>query len=198
MRFRSALTSVGGLLALAMLAACSEAAAPTLRPSPSPTASLPPATSAPTLRATPRPTPPPWPQGWDEAFCTAFGELTVAQELVVDIPRALADEAPEDALLLARELRTAATEGRELVTGVPEWEEALETLTALDLLADIGGRIGRQYVRFLEENRPAARARAEELSEEMGPVVEEANATLEQLASLGLDCSPYDLRLESP
>ena len=53
---------------------------------PSPSATRTPARSA--LAAS-------WPVGWDVSFCTAFADLTVAHELVIDIERAIADESLE-------------------------------------------------------------------------------------------------------
>lgn len=202
-RFRSAATSVAWLLPLPLLLlACGDTASPTvpLNPSPlaTPVAVTTPAPAPPTPRPTPVVTAPPWPAGWDEEFCAAFSEVKVAQELVVDVPRALAEDESDDALGLARELRATALGARELIEEVPAWDRAQPALAELDRLADMGSRVGRFYVRFLDEGRRPARARAQDLAADMPPVVEEANSMLDDLAALGVECPQAALSLESP
>ena len=45
------------------------------------------------------------PVGWDDAFCSIFADVVVAQELAIDIERALEEENARDARGLARDLR---------------------------------------------------------------------------------------------
>lgn len=122
----------------------------------------------------------------------------MAQQLVVDVPRALAEDEPEDALALARELRATALRARELIEAVPAWARAQPALAEMDRLADMGSRVGRFYVRFLDEGRRPARARAQDLTADMPPVVDEVHSSLDDLAALGLHCPPFGLNLESP
>lgn len=193
---------VAGVLLLFVLGACDDAGSPTVRPfSPLPAASPSPASSplpASSPRPTPRPTPAAWPAGWDEAFCLALEELAVAQELVVDIPRAIEDEDEDDALALAQELRQSTSTSGELLAEVPEWEPAQPAIDEFENLIDIGGRISRQWIRFLDEGRRAGRTRALELNDEMQPMVEAANDALAELADQGLACPGRSLVLESP
>lgn len=196
-------TRLWGLLALAisavfLLVACAELGSPTLRPTVSPLGTSRAPTNPPTPITTPRPTPTPWPAGWEEDFCAAFTELTVVHELVVDIPRAIDEDERDDALALARELRATAIATTELIEQLPSWERAEQAVAEMTRLADFGSRIGRQFVRHLDEGRRPALERAGELIDEMRPLAEEANATLADLASLGLSCPPHRLDLEVP
>jgi hypothetical protein len=199
-RLRPVALLIVGLLPLSVVGACTDALAeptPTLfTPPAQPTATAPVATATP--RPTPQPTPPPWPAGWEIEFCTALGEVVVAQELTVDIPRALDEGDNDDALALARELRATAIGAGELLGGVTPWEEAQPAIAEMVTLADIGSRIGRQYVRFLEEGRRPALERVNALLDDMRPVLIDANAALAELDALGVDCSPTELILETP
>ena len=119
-------------------------------------------------------------------------------ELVVDVPRALEEEATDDALGLARELRDTAPAAAALVGAVDEWEAAQPTLGSMVALLDIAERIGRQYTRYMEENRNASLIRAGELSQNIVPLVAEANDGLADLVTAGIECPPHTLVLESP
>jgi hypothetical protein len=187
------------VLATAVLAACNDVAAPTPRVSPSPptaVASPSPATSPPARTA--RPTPAPWPERWDIEFCSAFTEVAIAQELVVDIERAIAEEEREDALALARELRGTTTVAEELLGVLEEWAPAQDALSGMASLMDVDDRIGRQYIRWLDGGRNPARRRARELADETKPIVRDVNSALAQLTEIGVRCSDRDLLLESP
>ena len=186
------------LVAVLLLGACTEAASPTVRPTNTPLGTSRAPTNPPTPLATTRPTAPPWPAGWEEEFCAAFVEVAVVAELIVDIPRALHEDATEDATALSRELRATAIASRELIEGVPEWDRGVPALAELDRLADFGARIGRQFLRFFDEGRRPGLTRAQELIEEATPVAEEANSTLDDLARLGMSCPPYGLSVEVP
>ncbi len=198
MRLRIAVP-VAVVLAVLSAGGCSDAGeVPTLRPpsdaSPTATAGVPTVTPRPTRR----PTPPPWPAGWNEEFCTALAKVIVAQELTVDVPRALDEGDEQDALALARELRATALAAADLLGEVPEWEPAQPAVSELLSLVDIGARIGRQYVRFLDEGRQPALERVNELLDDMRPVVSDTNAALAELGALGLSCEPDGLELETP
>jgi hypothetical protein len=186
------------LMCLAVLGGCSELATNTARPTLSPIGAVPspPASVAPT--ATARRSPAPWPRRWKRDFCAAFSEVVIAQELVVDIERALEEDEREDALALARELQGTAAAASQLIEDVEQWEPAQETLVETATLLDLATRIGRHYARGLERNRRPAFARAREVADEMRPTVERANEALEELAELGLRCSDNELVLESP
>lgn len=201
MRHQSALRLALAAAALSVIVGCSEVVG---GPTPIPFTPLPqlptptPVGGAATAQPTPAPTPPPWPADWDDEFCAAFIELAIAHELAVDIPRALEEDDTDDALGLARELRATAIAAGELLDELTPWENAQPAVTEMITLADIGSRVGRQYVRYLDEGRRPALARVEELLEDMRPVIEEANQELAQLAALGLACPPFALEFEVP
>lgn len=159
---------------------------PTLGPPPTEAPSLPPQQA------------PDWPDGWDAAFCTAFDQVVVAQELAVDIGRALAEEDRADAQALAAELIATTEAATALLGEVTGWEDAEALVGRLTSLLDVGGRIGRQYRRYLAEDRPAGLDRANELIGEMRPMVDEARARLADLASAGIQCPGHELTIESP
>ena len=193
-------------LVVALIVGACGAGSPSPRPSRSPVASSPPR-SSPVLTLAPPPTAAPtlppeqapdWPDGWDTAFCTAFEQVVIAQELVVDIGRALAEEARGDAQALAAELIGTPEAATPLLAGVTGWEDGEALVGRLTSLVEIGGRIGRQYRRYLAEDRPAALERANELIGEMRPVVAEARGRLADLAQAGIECPGHELTIESP
>jgi hypothetical protein len=201
-RHHSAIRLALAAAALSAVVGCGDVV---VGPTPVPFTPLPPLSTpvpAPTNGAIQRPTlapsPPPWPAGWDDEFCAAFIELAIVHELAVDIPRALDEDETDDALALARELRSTAIAAGELLDELTPWETAQPAAAEMVTLADIGSRVGRQYVRYLDEGRRPALRRVEELLDDMRPVVEEANAELAQLASLGLACPPHALEFEIP
>lgn len=193
------------LVVALMVAACG-AGSPSPRPSRSPVASSPPRSSelptlGPPLTASPTVTPEQasdWPDGWDTAFCAAFEQVVIAQELVVDIGRALAEEARGDAHALASELIATAEAATPLLANVTGWGSGKALVGRLTSLVEIGGRIGRQYRRYLAEDRPAALERANELIGEMRPVVAEARGRLADLAQAGIVCPGSELTIDSP
>ena len=187
------------LLLCSVIAGCGggSTATPTLRPlvTPgiTPTAPRATATSAPSPTSSPS-----WPAGWDDAFCVAFDELVVAQQLARDIGRALADEAPEDAVGLTHELGRTVTGVRTLLTELPEWDGAEDAQAAINALLAEDEQLVTFYVRFLEEDRAPALERAREseaaLRDQAVPAVE---TELAQLANEGLAC-PAGFDLETP
>ena len=193
--------AVGSLLALLVIVGCDGAAdeSPTADQTARPTSTSA-GTSSPPASPTraPRPTSPPWPAGWDEGFCSALAETVISMELVVDVPRALDEGATDDALGLARELRDTAPAAAELVAAVEEWDTAQPTLGQLVAVLDVAERIGRQYTRYLEDQRNASLERATELSEDISALVADTNEELAALAATGVDCPPNALALESP
>lgn len=172
---------------------------PTVPPTRSATPVVTPTVGAPTgPAATTGPTLPPWPVGWDESFCALFAEVVVAQELVVDIERALDEDAMDDAEGLARELRQTAGRGEELIATVGPWAPSDVATAAIATLLDLDGRAGSQYLRFLTENRRPALARARELRADISQAVLTANAGLAELDVRGLTCPGHELGLETP
>jgi hypothetical protein len=136
--------------------------------------------------------------GWDQSFCSLFAEVVVAQELVVDIERAMDEDAMDDAEGLARELRETAGRAEELIATVGPWAPSEVATAAIGTLLDLDGRAGSQYLRFLTENRRPALARARELRADIAEAALTANAGLAELAVRGLACPGHELVLEEP
>lgn len=199
MRGRAAL---GVLVALLLAAACG---GPSTSPRPSPSlidlefTPLPTGTSS-----TPSPSPSAVasgearPEGWDSAFCEMFAEARIAQELLVDIERALAEGAVRDARGLARELGQVAQGATLLIDDIPTWDGAGDALLDVATLLDLGGQAAAEYDTYLgEDSRPALR-RARSLGRENGQGVPGANRALEDLAAAGVECPDGPLVLETP
>ncbi len=196
------LTSLHRLALVGLLAlACNGASEPTET-----APSLPDVTAPPTAVASPAtPTPAetatstPWPDGWQTAFCAAFEETVVAQELARDIGRAFDEDARDDAAGLAHELEATIENVRELLEDLPEWAEAAGFEEQMIELLEQDERLARFWLRHLEQGRrPALRnARNVEatLREEAVPAVQ---AELRALARLGVRCPGQELQLEIP
>lgn len=137
------------------------------------------------------------PVGWDDAFCSIFADAVVAHELVIDVERALAEEAFRDARLLARDLRDTTAEATTLLADLPEWEPAAQATLEIATLIDLGGRAGSEYgAYFAGEDRALRRART--LRREILDATPAANEALAGLADLGIVCEGQPLVLEQP
>lgn len=199
-RFRPA----GLLMVLAVaVAACgggTPSATGTASPRVSPTPTAPNGTSTPT---TPPPTSTPgtvpWPAEWDDAFCAAYADIVVAQELARDIGRALDDDARDDAIGLTHELAGVLAGLRLSLAELPNWEGAEAALAAIDIMLADDDELVTFYLRYLEEDREPALERAKEMEQKLRetdvPAVEEALATL---ADLGLACPGLNFTLDKP
>ncbi len=138
------------------------------------------------------------PDGWDEAFCSMFTEARIAQELLVDIERALDEGDTRDARGLARELRQVAENATILIDEIPDWDESGDVLLDIATLLDLGGQAAAEYDAYLGEDlRPALR-RARGLGRENAQAVPATNSGLEDLAAAGVECPGGPLILESP
>ena len=177
---------------------------PTTSPRPSPSLIeldfTPPPTTGPSANAegSPRPTLVSWPIGWDVAFCGALSEVVTAQELVIDVERAIDEDANRDAMGLARELTLVATGASQLLVELPEWGGAGEVVASLAALMDLGARAGTEYETHLDNNRRPPLRRARALRREIADAVPAANEQLQVLADVGLSCPGTPLELESP
>jgi hypothetical protein len=195
--------TVAALAAIALVA-CG-AGSPTPPPSPSPFG-LPSPSPSPVAPPTQPPTPPPtmpptgdWPTGWDADFCEAFGQVVIAQELTVDVGRALEEDDRDDALALARELEATSVVATEMLEELPEWEPAQEAVEEITELMDMARRMGRQYGRYIDENRRQSLARARGFAEDMPDVVESIESRLAVLEDEErLRCPSLEFDLETP
>lgn len=139
-----------------------------------------------------------WPAGWDASFCAMFVQAVDAQQLVVDVERALDEGARRDARLLADELIVSASGATDAIAALPEWSDATATVIAIAGLMDLGERAGAEYHAWFANGRKAALRRARVLRAENGTQVPGANAGLARLADAGLVCQDLPLVLEAP
>jgi len=135
------------------------------------------------------------PVGWDNAFCSVFADAVVAQELVIDVERALEEENFRDARGLARDLRDITADATALLADLPEWEPAAQATLEIATLIDLGGRAGTEYGAYFADDARALR-RARNLRREMLDGTPAANEALAELADLGIVCEGQPLVLE--
>ncbi len=139
-----------------------------------------------------------WPVGWDVAFCGMFTQAVDAQQLLVDVERALDEGNNRDARLLADELIATANGAVDSVNALPSWSDATATVVAIAGLMDLGERAGAEYHAWFANGKKAALRRARDLRLENGDQVAGANSGLADLADAGLSCSDLPLLLEAP
>ncbi|MEO6349333.1 MAG: hypothetical protein ABIP53_01655 [Candidatus Limnocylindrales bacterium] len=191
-------------VALTGIVACGEAST-TIRPSASlaevqftPRASRTPVTPVESLEPTEGPTFLAIPVGWDSAFCQLFGSVVIAQELIIDIERAIAEENVKDARGLARDLRDTASETTALLADVPVWDEAAALSEAIAGLSDLYTRAGDEYVATYAQESRAALRRARALRKQVTDATPGVNGMLADLSDLGVSCDDLALQLEQP
>jgi len=142
--------------------------------------------------------PPSWPAGWDTAFCATFAEVQVAQELLVDVERALDEDETRDARGLARELGTTAAAATALIASMPAWTDGATALTGMGTLMELGAGAAAEYETYFADDARAALRRARNLGRDNGRAVPAANAALDDLAAAGVSCPGTVLVLEAP
>jgi hypothetical protein len=136
------------------------------------------------------------PVGWDDAFCGVFADAVDAQELVIDIERAIAEENARDARGLARDLRNVTADATALLAEVPVWEPGQPATDAIAELIALGAQAGEAYGRgFNDESRDAIRD-ARRLRRQIANKTPAANEALAELSAAGISCEGYDLKLE--
>lgn len=127
-----------------------------------------------------------------------FGQAVIAQQLLVDVERAIAEGNNHDARLLADELTQTATDTTELIGGLVEWPPAQDAVTGMASLMDLGARAGPEYHSWFADGKRAALRRARALRTENGGQVPITNTELATLADVGLTCTDTPLVLEAP
>jgi hypothetical protein len=127
-----------------------------------------------------------------------FAEARIAQELLVDIERALDEDATRDARGLARELRRVAQDTTILIDEIPTWSDATEALLGVATLLDLGGQAAAEYDSYLGEESRAALRRARRLERDNADAVPGTNRALGDLADMGVECPDGPLVLETP
>jgi hypothetical protein len=162
------------------------------------------ATSTP-LDLTPTPTPvdsptdAPWTAEWQDAFCAAFEEVVIAQQVARDIGRSVAAEDPDNAIGLAHELEGSVTDLGPELAGLPAWPGATDVVTAVTAMLQQDANLATYYLRFLEDDRAPALDRAHEVEGTLREAAIPAVSTaIGALVSQGLTCPNTALELESP
>jgi hypothetical protein len=188
--------------ALTSLAACGEATT-TNRPSASlaevqftPRASRTPAVPVESVVPTEEPTFLAIPVGWDDAFCQLFGSVVIAQELIIDVERAIEEENVRDARGLSRDLRDTAGEATALLAEIPAWDDAADITEAMAGMTDLYTRAGDEYVAAYAEESRAALRRARALRKQVGEATPGVNQMLTDLTDTGISCGDLELQLE--
>jgi len=140
---------------------------------------------------------PSWPVVWDTSFCTAFTDMTVAHQLVIDIERAISDNSPSDAKGLDNELAQTAPVAKNEVTALKEWTPADQVKTDLAVMLDPDKQAATAYQSYFNDNVKTALKQARQLRNQVSKAVGPANTHLQQLVALGLSCPGQDLTLET-
>jgi hypothetical protein len=136
------------------------------------------------------------PVGWDDAFCGVFADTVDAQELVIDIERAISEENAKDARGLARDLRNVTADATALLAELPPWEPAQPATEAITELITLGAQAGEAYGQgFTDQSRDAIRD-ARRLRRQIANKTPAANEALADLTAAGIACEGYDLKLE--
>ncbi len=136
------------------------------------------------------------PVGWDDAFCGAFADTVDAQELVIDIERAIAEENAKDARGLARDLRNVTADATALLAALTPWEPAQPAVDSITELITLGAQAGEAYGQgFTDQSRDAIRD-ARRLRRQIGNKTPAANEALAELTAAGIACEGYELQLE--
>jgi hypothetical protein len=135
------------------------------------------------------------PVGWDNAFCAIFADLSVGQELAVDIERAIDEENPGDAKGLARDLRDITADGVGLMEGLPAWEDAADATQQVTTLLDLHGRAATEYLAYFNEETTTLR-RARNLRRQISRATPAANEVFAELETLGIACDDQPLVIE--
>ncbi len=138
------------------------------------------------------------PVGWDDGFCAVFADVFVAQQLVIDVERALTEQNVRDARGLARELRDTTAHGTSLLVGLPAWSSGEQATLEVTKLLDLGSRAGAEYGAYFSTASATSLRRARGFRRQIGTETAQANAALTELTQIGITCRDNELVLESP
>jgi hypothetical protein len=163
----------------------------TIRPTKTPVAS-----ASASLEPTEAPTFVTLPVGWDDAFCAVFSDAVIAQELIIDVERALEEQNVRDARGLARDLRDTAADATTLLADLPVWEPASPAVEAIASLIDLETRAGAEYGTYFTDAARNALRRARALRTQVATETPQANEALADLAQVGIACGTLPLVLE--
>ena len=137
-----------------------------------------------------------WPVGWDVAFCTAFSDVNVAHELIIDIQRALDDGNRADAQGLANDLAQTAPLASNEVERMKEWEPSTQLKTDLTAMLALDLQAATAYQTYFTDDVRSALRDARQLRNQVGKQLTSINEELQALADLGVSCPGTTLALE--
>jgi hypothetical protein len=138
-----------------------------------------------------------WPVGWDVAFCTAFGDASVAHELIIDIERAIADDNRSDAQGLANDLAQTAPLASSEVERMKEWDPSTQLKTDLTAMLDLDAQAAGAYQSYFTDGGRSALRDARQLRNQVRNQLTSINEELHALADLGVSCPGTTLALET-
>jgi hypothetical protein len=137
------------------------------------------------------------PVGWENAFCGILADAVVAQELVIDIERALNEEAVRDARGLTRELRDITADAIGLLAQVPAWDTGADAIARLGVMVDLASKAAEQYDIALDQQSSGALRRARGFRRDIGRETNATNESLANIASVGIACDGTPMQLET-
>jgi hypothetical protein len=137
------------------------------------------------------------PVGWDNSFCGILADAVVAQELVIDIERAVNEENVRDARGLTRDLRDIAADATALLGQVPAWDTGAPAVERLRVMTDLATRAAEQYLVAFEEESSGALRRARGLRRDIGRETPATNEALANIAEIGISCEGTQMQLET-
>jgi hypothetical protein len=139
-----------------------------------------------------------WPPGWDAAFCAMFDNAVNAQQVIVDVERAITAKATKDAKGLAGDLTTLSTKATQQIDAMPDWAPSSQALSDIGGLMDYGTQAAAKYTKYFQNDNSATLKKARQLRRQDAAAVPATNSDLALLAETGLVCPKHALQLESP
>jgi hypothetical protein len=137
------------------------------------------------------------PVGWDNSFCGILADAVVAQELVIDIERALNEEALRDARGLTGELRDITADAIGLLNQVPAWDTGADVIQRLSVMVDLGSKAAEQYDIAFDQQSSSALRRARGFRRDIGHETQATNEALTNIANVGIACEGTKMQLET-
>ena len=128
------------------------------------------------------------PVGWDNSFCGILADAVVAQELVIDIERALNEEEVRDARGLTRELTEITADATGRLSQVPAWDTGAEVIQRLGVMIDLGTKAAEQYAITFDRQSESALRKARAFRRDIGHETPATNEALTKIASVGISC----------
>ena len=128
------------------------------------------------------------PVGWETSFCGILADAVVAQELVIDIERALNEDEVRDARGLTRELAEITADATGRLTQVPAWDAGAEAIQRLGVMIDLGTKVAEQYAITFDQRSESALRKAHGFRRDLGRETPATNEALTRIANVGISC----------